>query len=170
MSMDQEGLQVQLFQTPNSLKFQMLLIYMTDGSRVNVIWSTGTEGAQLIHSSTWWPTWNTGFAWRFEELYAFRGTESACSKCPMKLMEVYGNDVMSKERVAKWRSTFASSRQNTMDNNQSGWKIQMTIEVNTARSEELIQMHICVTVWCICWNCVAYHSGWVTAPSVYARW
>jgi hypothetical protein len=83
---------------PNSLKFQMLLIYTTEGSSVHghVI----RAHAQKEHSCgslTWRPNWKTDLAWKSKELYIFLwAPKVSAADIHRQLVELYGKDVMSR--------------------------------------------------------------------------
>jgi hypothetical protein len=64
----------------------------------------------------------------------------------LRLVEVYGNAVMSRQQVANSCRAFASGRNNVMEDSRIGRRSSSTIEVNTVGVEELVQTDRRVTL------------------------
>jgi len=92
----------------NLVKFQILLVYMTEGSSVHghVIQRTCAE--HCCHISTWWLSQETGLTWKSKTLNVL------ATDILQQLLQVYGNGVMQRQQVVKWCHTFSSGRDNMM--------------------------------------------------------
>jgi histone-lysine N-methyltransferase SETMAR len=97
-------------------------------------------------SSTWWPTGKTSMAWSLRR-YILLPLKVLAADIHWQLMEVYSNDMMSRQQVARWCWTFASCKDSVTDDNRCGWQNCSTIEVSTANVKELIQMDRHVSLW-----------------------
>jgi hypothetical protein len=157
----------------------MFLIHTAEGSSVhgNVIRGIRAEEVHLRHFRmvTYLEKWSSLELRRFRPFLQAR--KLSAQDIHRHLVNVYGNDVMSRQQVGRWGRKFVSDVANISEGNRSGRQSFWTREVNSARVEEPLQtnysvtfsayvilllvccMALCSRSWCECYSTAAPVPG-----------
>lgn len=85
-----------------------------------------TQKKHRCGTSTWWPTWKICLVRKSEELPAFLWTRHLCAAdIHRQLMEMYGNDAISRQHLAICCLTFACGRVNVTDDKRNRHKVPL---------------------------------------------